>query len=250
MSEQSAVEALKPCPHCGSDKIKTDYIRDGRVCGCCSCGASTRAYNPDAEVKAVQLWNTRALQADGRPTPREGERPENPSLKAHINLVADKYRPLVNAEAGLRSARYDVDLLPEQLLHVLDVNPDAAAPNANRFMLICELWKLAHPPATPAPKASSEAEIERVERVKRAIMAASVPHTNETTRSLGYYASVGIDALKHDHDRFDTLVDLAARAAIEAMREPTEAMESAAWGSCDVWRAMIDAALTSDPVAP
>lgn len=164
MSEQSAVEALKPCPHCGSDKIKTDYIRDGRVCGCCSCGASTRAYNPDAEVKAVQLWNTRALQAGGRPTPREGERPENPSLKAHINLVADKYRPLVNAEAGLLSALYDVDLLPEQLLHVLDVNPDAAAPNANRFMLICELWKLAHPPATPAPKASSEAEIERVAR--------------------------------------------------------------------------------------
>ena len=51
-------------------------------------------------------------------------------------------------------------------------------------------------------------------------------------------------------ERIDTLVDLAARAAIEAMREPTEAMESAAWGSCDVWRAMIDAALTSDPVAP
>jgi hypothetical protein len=46
-----------------------------------------------------------------------------------------------------------------------------------------------------------------------------------------------------------------ARAAIEAMREPTEAMAKGAWDRADdnylipeaVWRAMIDAALSSTP---
>lgn len=48
-----------------------------------------------------------------------------------------------------------------------------------------------------------------------------------------------------------------ARAAIEAMREPTEAMESAGWDSYDrndgwsgpqyCWQAMVDAALSPSP---
>lgn len=68
-------------------------------------------------------------------------------LTKYVTDVVMKYRKYVNAEAGLTSLLYDVDLLPEQLLHVLDVNPPAAAPNAGRMAAICELWKRLPPGA-------------------------------------------------------------------------------------------------------
>jgi Lar family restriction alleviation protein len=54
-------EALEPCPFCGGTRIRTTHIRDGRACGCGDCGAELHAFHPDAEAKAIKLWNTRAL---------------------------------------------------------------------------------------------------------------------------------------------------------------------------------------------
>jgi len=61
---------------------------------------------------------------------------------------------------------------------------------------------------------------------------------------------------KHGGDCWQMHID-DARAAIEAMREPTEAMESAGWDSYDrndgwsgpqyCWQAMVDAALSPSP---
>ena len=90
---------------------------------------------------------------------------------------------------------------------------------------------------------------EMVERVEKALREAAVPHEGDT-RSLSYYASAGIDHFRHDHDRLAALISIAARAAIEAMREPTLAMERCPLYCRDedaaMWRAMIDAAL-KDP---
>ena len=49
------------------------------------------------------------------------------------------------------------------------------------------------------------------------------------------------------HD--DVFEEAVARAAIAAMREPTEAMKRAAWvsGPEPLWRAMIDEALKQEP---
>lgn len=62
-------------------------------------------------------------------------------LRSYVNGVAARYRVYISAEDGLLSLLYDIDLLPEQLLHVLDVNPPAAGPNATRMAAICELWR-------------------------------------------------------------------------------------------------------------
>lgn len=54
-----------PCPFCGSDKVSTVYIRDGRRACCCVCGAAGRpAYNgtanmPSADERARLAWNAR-----------------------------------------------------------------------------------------------------------------------------------------------------------------------------------------------
>ena len=92
------------------------------------------------------------------------------SLDDCINEVAQRYRSYINEEPGLLSLLYDVDLLPEQLLHVLSVNPSNVAVNAMRMSAICELWKQrrdptvaftpqpAHPPAagqSPTPTATT-----------------------------------------------------------------------------------------------
>lgn len=66
-------------------------------------------------------------------------------LTEYVTSIATRYGPYVNVTAGLLSLLYDIDLLPEQLLHVLDVNPSAALPNSQRFMAVCELWKIAYP---------------------------------------------------------------------------------------------------------
>lgn len=49
---------LKPCPFCGSSRIESIFIRDGRAIAC-GCGAATRAFQPDAERKAREAWNHR-----------------------------------------------------------------------------------------------------------------------------------------------------------------------------------------------
>lgn len=56
---------LLPCPFCGSADIKDDnYIRDGREVICVSCFASTHAFHPDANSKAIAVWNTRAKSSE------------------------------------------------------------------------------------------------------------------------------------------------------------------------------------------
>lgn len=66
-------------------------------------------------------------------------------LTEFVNGIVSKFQPYVNAEPGLLSLLYDIDLLPEQLLHVLEHNPPAAAPNAMRMSAVCALWKVRDP---------------------------------------------------------------------------------------------------------
>jgi hypothetical protein len=53
------LEDMNPCPFCGSRKVRSIFIRDGRAIAC-GCGASVRAFQPDAERKAREAWNVRA----------------------------------------------------------------------------------------------------------------------------------------------------------------------------------------------
>lgn len=62
------------------------------------------------------------------------------ALTEHIEAVVVERRAAISADPGLQSLLYDVDLLPEQLLHVLRVNPPAAELNARRMVAICILW--------------------------------------------------------------------------------------------------------------
>mgnify|MGYP005819123015 CR=1 FL=1 len=59
---------------------------------------------------------------------------------AFVHLIVGQYQGYINQEPGLLSLLYDIDLLPEQLLHVLRVNPDAAPVNASRMAAVCDLW--------------------------------------------------------------------------------------------------------------
>lgn len=67
---------LKHCPFCASDVIKAHYIRDGQSLGCSGCGASVRAYNPNAGDKCIELWNRRTPAP--RPSWREPSIEERP----------------------------------------------------------------------------------------------------------------------------------------------------------------------------
>ena len=63
-------------------------------------------------------------------------------------------------------------------------------------------------------------EIEEFEAVKSAIREASIT-LNGKTRSLGYYARVGIDHFNHDFDALaEPLIDEAAKAVIAFLRKP------------------------------
>lgn len=75
----------------------------------------------------------------------ERRQPADADLTKYVTSIATRYAPYVNATAGLLSLLYDIDLLPEQLSHVLGINPSAALPNSQRFMAVCELWKIAYP---------------------------------------------------------------------------------------------------------
>lgn len=68
---------LLSCPFCGSSRIRTTFVRDGRMVGCGDCGAASGpAFHgpenmPSADNRAQQNWNNRA----GSPAPvGEGER--------------------------------------------------------------------------------------------------------------------------------------------------------------------------------
>ena len=68
-------------------------------------------------------------------------------LAAFVRSVVEEWGPYIDQRPELLSLLYDVDLLPEQLLHVLRVNSPAAAPNARRMVAICMLWDEAYPDA-------------------------------------------------------------------------------------------------------
>jgi hypothetical protein len=86
------------------------------------------------------------VSARSNPNTRRPKRAKaSKELTDYIRRIVEEFSPLVNEETGLQSLLYDIDLLPEQLLHVLDVNPPAAAPNAMRMVAVCELWKARNP---------------------------------------------------------------------------------------------------------
>jgi hypothetical protein len=78
-------ETLKPCPFCGSEKVDTFFVRDGRRAGC-GCGASLVRFNgpgdTDAEVR--RAWNTRA-----RPEPSEAVVEAVARVLCEIDIRAD-----------------------------------------------------------------------------------------------------------------------------------------------------------------
>lgn len=100
---------------------------------------------------------------------------------------------------------------------------------------------------------------EMVERVKRGIADGPVPHNRFNFRALMSACCVIVDgpSVVADLPRAaDFLLEAIARAAIAAMREPSDAMRAAGERAAladgahdcevpmaDVWRAMIDAAL-------
>lgn len=107
-----------------------------------------------------------------------------------------------------------------------------------------------------------KAEVSMTERVAETIRKASAEKSAGERRSVEYYVGVGIDYFRHAssfdaYDKFRSeLFEAAARAAIEAMRKPTYAMEQAGWsalprdaGPSDaayIWEKMIDAALLAE----
>ena len=55
VSEGEAVK-LKPCPHCGSDKVALSDWYGEHFAACIRCGARTRTANKEAVIAA---WNRR-----------------------------------------------------------------------------------------------------------------------------------------------------------------------------------------------
>ena len=73
------MEALKPCPFCGSSRVDSHFVRDGRRIAC-GCGAGmTRHHGKsgDTEGDVRAAWNTRS---DHSPALLE-------ALKAIIDMV-------------------------------------------------------------------------------------------------------------------------------------------------------------------
>lgn len=60
-------DKLKPCPFCGDRRIGVGYVRDGRRVFCANCMVGVCAFNPDAEKKASEHWNTRAAFSAHQP---------------------------------------------------------------------------------------------------------------------------------------------------------------------------------------
>jgi hypothetical protein len=94
----------------------------------------------------------RDAAADGVQKPKSA----SAELIAYVEKIIKEYQEYIKATPGLLSLLYDIDLLPEQLLHVLCINPPAASPNASRMAAVCELWKR-QIPAPPAAKEASDA---------------------------------------------------------------------------------------------
>jgi len=69
-----AVDALKPCPFCGGPARDDIYIRDGRKVECMSCSASTIAFSPDANTKAIAAWNQRPQPDHGSVSRKDAEK--------------------------------------------------------------------------------------------------------------------------------------------------------------------------------
>ncbi len=67
-----------------------------------------------------------------------------PEIIEAIEADLRQWAPYVNDTPGLMSVLYDIDLMPEQISHVMDVNPRAAPVNCNRMVAFCMLWKDGH----------------------------------------------------------------------------------------------------------
>lgn len=63
------------------------------------------------------------------------------ALAKKINASVKKWIPYINETPGLLSLLYDIDLMPEQIGHIMDVNPRAAPVNCTRMVAFCMLWK-------------------------------------------------------------------------------------------------------------
>lgn len=129
----------------------------------------------------------------------ERRQPADADLTKYVKSIATRYGPYVNATAGLLSLLYDIDLLPEQLSHVLDVNPSAALSNSQRFMAVCELWKIAYPnEAAASPQPASVQMHDAMIRINDFISAEreagrDVPLTDDGIRRMLVVAYPGIE---------------------------------------------------------
>ena len=124
---------------------------------CVGCARfNTGEYADCYRQERWRVWQAAHSHARAEMEAREAASPE---LKEYVEGVIKEYRSYVSATPDLLSLLYDIDLLPEQLLHVLRVNPSAAGPNATRMSAVCELWKRQAPCATlaePQPTGAGE----------------------------------------------------------------------------------------------
>jgi hypothetical protein len=90
---------LKPCPFCTSHLIASSYVRDGRRIGCQTCGGGIVRFQPDAEQRAREAWNTRAEAAEATLHDTQ-ERLKKAEQRAH-----DEEQTRRRCQAALRVAR-------------------------------------------------------------------------------------------------------------------------------------------------
>lgn len=121
---------LKPCPFCGSDKVRLQYIRDGQTTLCQSCGANGPSKflgkdGPRGVIdQAVTAWNTRpaapveGLERYGYDRKGEVVPYENGALVLYSQaeaVISAKDAKIDGLERMLRISEYRADNLSKRI---------------------------------------------------------------------------------------------------------------------------------------
>ncbi len=96
-------EGLKPCPFCGTERIRLTAIRDGYEAHC-RCGASVNAYNPNSRTKAITAWNTRHQSTTSLEEERDALAKRVEELEAALTLLATSPAPPSTRTPAMRDA--------------------------------------------------------------------------------------------------------------------------------------------------